>query len=68
MGDMMKILIAYDGEKGADSLLNDLRLAGLPSQVEAVVLRFPLILCHCRPASVASTRPGCRSNSIQNGL
>lgn len=34
----MKILIAYDGSEGADAALDDLRRAGLPETVEAVVL------------------------------
>lgn len=34
----MKVLIAYDGSRSADAALDDLRRAGLPSDVEAVVL------------------------------
>lgn len=38
MNDRMKILIAYDGSERAGAMLDDLRLAGLPPQAEAVVL------------------------------
>src|SRR6266542_369318 len=34
----MKILIGYDGTKGADLALNDLRRAGLPHEAEALVI------------------------------
>ena len=34
----MKVLIGYDGSTGAEAALTDLRRAGLPSSVEAVVL------------------------------
>jgi nucleotide-binding universal stress UspA family protein len=34
----MKLLIAYDGSSYADAALDDLQQAGLPAQVEAVVL------------------------------
>lgn len=34
----MKILIAYDGSKSSDAALEDLRRAGLPKTVEAVVM------------------------------
>jgi nucleotide-binding universal stress UspA family protein len=38
MTDKMKILIAYDGSDCADAALTDLQRAGLPSEVEAIVL------------------------------
>lgn len=38
MTDKMKILIAYDGSDCADAALTDLQRAGLPSDVEAIVL------------------------------
>lgn len=38
MKKKMKILIAYDGSDCAEAALVDLRRAGLPSEVEAVVL------------------------------
>jgi nucleotide-binding universal stress UspA family protein len=34
----MKVLIAYDGSDGANTMLDDLRLAGLPGKAEAIVL------------------------------
>lgn len=34
----MKILVAYDGSSGADAALNDLRRAGLPTEVKARIL------------------------------
>ncbi len=34
----MRILIAYDGSRGADAALDDLARAGLPADVEAMVL------------------------------
>jgi nucleotide-binding universal stress UspA family protein len=34
----MKILIAYDGSEWAEAAIDDLRMAGLPEQVEAVVI------------------------------
>jgi nucleotide-binding universal stress UspA family protein len=34
----MRILIAYDGSKGADAALDDLKRAGLPAEAEALVL------------------------------
>jgi nucleotide-binding universal stress UspA family protein len=37
-GEMMKILIAYDGSGGSDEMLNDLRRAGLPGKAEAMVI------------------------------
>jgi nucleotide-binding universal stress UspA family protein len=36
--DRMKILIAYDGSDGAESAIDDLKRAGLPRRVEAIVL------------------------------
>jgi hypothetical protein len=38
MGDRnrMKILIAYDGSEGAESAIDDMKRAGLPSRAEAV--------------------------------
>jgi nucleotide-binding universal stress UspA family protein len=38
MSERMKILIGYDGSECADAALEDLRRAGLPERVEAVVL------------------------------
>jgi nucleotide-binding universal stress UspA family protein len=38
MPDHMKILIAHDGSPAADLAVDDLRLAGLPDDVEALVL------------------------------
>jgi nucleotide-binding universal stress UspA family protein len=38
MSEKMKILIAYDGSECADAALNDLRRAGLPSDVTAVII------------------------------
>lgn len=38
MTKSMKVLIAYDGSSGADAALDDLRRAGLPHDVEALVL------------------------------
>ena len=38
MNDKMKILIAYDGSQCADAAIDDLTRAGLPSEVEALVL------------------------------
>lgn len=38
MADRMKVLIAYDGSPSSDEALADLRRAGLPDDVEAVVL------------------------------
>jgi hypothetical protein len=34
----MKILIGYDGSEGAESVIDDLKRAGLPRRAEAVVL------------------------------
>ena len=38
MKEISKILIAYDGSACADAALNDLRRAGLPASVEAMVM------------------------------
>lgn len=38
MKDMMRVLIAYDGSPSADAALEGLRRAGLPTDVEAVVM------------------------------
>jgi nucleotide-binding universal stress UspA family protein len=38
MTKSMKVLIGYDGSSGADAALNDLRRAGFPHDVEALVL------------------------------
>ena len=38
MTEKMKILIGYDGTKGADLALDDLRRAGLPREAEALVV------------------------------
>ncbi len=38
MAEKMKILIGYDGTKGADLALDDLRRAGLPREAEALVI------------------------------
>lgn len=38
MGERIKLLIAYDGSSGSDAVINDLPLAGLPEQAEAVVM------------------------------
>jgi nucleotide-binding universal stress UspA family protein len=38
MTEKMKILIGYDGTKGADLALDDLRRAGLPREAEVLVV------------------------------
>ena len=38
MSEKMKVLIAYDGSSYADAALEDLRRAGLPRVVEALIL------------------------------
>ena len=38
MKELSKILIAYDGSACSDAALNDLRRAGLPATVEAVIV------------------------------
>jgi nucleotide-binding universal stress UspA family protein len=38
MSKRMRVLVAYDGSESADAAIDDLRLAGLPSGVEAVVI------------------------------
>jgi nucleotide-binding universal stress UspA family protein len=38
MKDKMKLLVAYDGSECADGIFDDLRLAGLPGSVEALVI------------------------------
>jgi nucleotide-binding universal stress UspA family protein len=40
----MKVLIGYDGSSGADAALDDLRRAGLPHDVEALVLSVAEVL------------------------
>jgi nucleotide-binding universal stress UspA family protein len=35
---MMKILVGYDGSESADAVLDDLRKAGLPREVEALIV------------------------------
>ena len=34
----MKVLIAYDGSESSDAALEDLKRAGLPTQLEALVI------------------------------
>ena len=34
----MRILIGYDGSEGSDAALDDLRKAGLPRDVEALIV------------------------------
>ena len=38
MNQPMRILIAYDGSSGADAVLTDLERAGLPNDLEAIVI------------------------------
>lgn len=38
MSDQMKILVAYDGSSSAEAALDDLRRAGLPPKIHAVVM------------------------------
>ena len=38
MNDKMKLLIAYDGSRSADTALDDLLRAGLPAEVDAIVI------------------------------
>ena len=38
MSEMMRVLIGYDGSESADVVLEDLKKAGLPKRVEAIVL------------------------------
>jgi nucleotide-binding universal stress UspA family protein len=38
MAEKMKVLIAYDGSSSADVALSDLQYAGLPQEVEALIL------------------------------
>jgi nucleotide-binding universal stress UspA family protein len=38
MTEKMKVLVAYDGSECADAVLDDLKKAGLPASLEAVVL------------------------------
>src|SRR5262249_52768870 len=38
MSQKMKVLMAYDGSSCADTALNDLQLAGLPQEAEALLL------------------------------
>ena len=36
-GDQVKVLIAYDGSESADTAIDGLRRAGLPSEADALV-------------------------------
>jgi hypothetical protein len=44
MHQPMKVLVGYDGLSCADAALHDLRLAGLPGVVEAVVMSVADVL------------------------
>jgi nucleotide-binding universal stress UspA family protein len=44
MNEPMKILIAYDGSECSDAALDDLRRAGLPKKVEALVMTLADVL------------------------
>jgi hypothetical protein len=50
MANRMKILIAYDGSECADAALDDLRMAGLPSDAQIKVRRSLRTGCHRHPA------------------
>ena len=42
----MRILIGHDGSGSADAALDDLRRAGLPREVEALVVSVGSLSCH----------------------
>ncbi|MFN6202080.1 MAG: hypothetical protein ACK496_06300 [Acidobacteriota bacterium] len=59
----MRVLIGYDGSPGGRAMLEDLRWAGLPAQVEAEVVSvaetwFPL------PASLGGVETGFARESL----
>lgn len=55
MNERMKLLIAYDGSPCADAALADLARAGLPDEIEAVVIF--LVDVWLPPSSKAGERP-----------
>jgi nucleotide-binding universal stress UspA family protein len=59
MNQHMKVLIGYDGSSGANAALHDLRRAGLPQTVEAVVMSMADVLLppHPSPAPDADVPP-----------
>jgi nucleotide-binding universal stress UspA family protein len=57
MGQQMKLLIGYDGSSCAEGALLDLRRAGLPQTVEAVVMCVADVLLTPQEASGAGLAP-----------
>jgi hypothetical protein len=57
MGQQMKLLIGYDGSSCAEGALLDLRRAGLPQTVEAVVMCVADVLLPPQEASDAGLAP-----------
>lgn len=55
MATLMKILIAYDGSPCSDAALEDLQRAGLPNDVEAIVLSVADVWLQPQAESVAQT-------------
>jgi nucleotide-binding universal stress UspA family protein len=51
MSAKMKILVAYDGSEGADRALNDIKLAGLPQEAEALVTTVAEVWLQPPPSS-----------------
>jgi nucleotide-binding universal stress UspA family protein len=57
MNQQMKVLIGYDGSSCADAALHDLRRAGLPGVVEAVVMSVADVLLPPRRAERDAAEP-----------
>lgn len=53
----MRLLIGYDGSECADAALNDLRWAGLPQDVEAVVLSAADVWLSTAPSESEAEQP-----------
>jgi nucleotide-binding universal stress UspA family protein len=50
----MRILIGYDGSESADAALDDLRRAGLPREVEALIVSVGEVLMPLPPSSIGN--------------
>ena len=50
----MRILIGYDGSESADAALDDLRRAGLPREVEALIVSVGEVVMPPPPTSIGN--------------
>jgi nucleotide-binding universal stress UspA family protein len=64
---MMKILVGYDGSDSADAVLDDLRRAGVPREVEALIVSVGEVMMPPSSAEYEVAGPPVTSQRLSMG-